>query len=71
MSDPAITPNPDGTVIEPPEMVAVSRAWVLQRVEQFKDETTPVQTWAWRVYRELLEIAEFESAEIKEGADDA
>lgn len=51
------------------EMVAISRGWVEQRIAQYRDQkANPIHTWAWRMYADLCEIAEFDALDDGTGA---
>ena len=59
----AIVPGSEDAAIERPEMVLVAREWAADRIRQFKDhERHSIQTWAWRMYRDLCEVVQFETA---------
>jgi len=59
----ATTAGCEDATMQRPEMVLVSREWAAERIRQFKDhERHSLQTWAWRMYRDLSEIVQFETA---------
>jgi hypothetical protein len=65
MPDGARSETQGGTDVE---MVAVARIWAQERIDQFRDERDSIKNWAYRMYRDLHEIVEFDSLE-REGAD--